>query len=89
MFNYNGKVIYWRPLAALSIRARMVELLAEIKGLKIKEQETPRGGIKVLVVNEAHRPSRRTALAPTLDNPSMPISGIGSAEVRARTAVPE
>jgi len=89
VFCYNGKLIYSKPLAALTIRARMVELIAELKGMKVKEQEKPRSGVKVLILNEAHRPQRRTAPASTLDIPCLPISEIGSAEVRARTAVPE
>ena len=72
VFNYNGKVIYSRPLAALNVRARMVELIADLKGLRVKEQEKPRPGIKVLVVNGAHRPANRTTPAPALDLPSMP-----------------
>ena len=72
VFMYNGKLIYSKPLAALTIRARMVELIAELKGMKVKEQEKPRSGIKVLVLNGAHRPANRTTPAPTLDLPSMP-----------------
>jgi len=34
VFNYNGKLIYSKPLAALKVRARMVELIADLKGLR-------------------------------------------------------
>ena len=72
VFNHNGRLIYSKPLAALGVRARMVELLAEIKGMKVKEQETARGGVKVLIVNGAHRPVRRTA--PAIDVPATEIT---------------
>jgi len=56
VFNYNGKLIYSKPLAALNVRARMVELIAELKGMMVKEQETTRTPIKVLGIDSAHRP---------------------------------
>jgi hypothetical protein len=71
VFNYNGKLIYSKPLAALAIRARVVELIAELKGMKVKEQETPRNPIKVVMIDAAHRPPRPPS-APTLNLPSMP-----------------
>jgi hypothetical protein len=72
VFNQNGKLIYSRPLAALNVRARIVELIADLKGLRVKEQEKPRSGIKVLIVNKAHRPANRSTPAPTLDLPGVP-----------------
>jgi|SRR6516162_4836995 hypothetical protein len=56
VFNHSGKLIYSKPLPALGIRARMVELIAELKGMRVKEQETPRTPIRVVVLNPAHRP---------------------------------
>ena len=55
------KLIYSRPLGALSMRDRMVELIADLKGLRVREPEKPRSGIKVLVVNEGtdHREGLR------------------------------
>jgi len=66
VFNHDGKVIYSKPLPALSIRARMVELLAELKGMKAKGQDTPRTPIRVVVLNPAHRPPK-PALLPAVD----------------------
>jgi len=70
VFCYNGKPIYSRPLPALNVRARMVELIADLKGLRVKEQEKQRSGIKVLIVNEAHRPPNRST--PPIDVSGMP-----------------
>jgi hypothetical protein len=70
VFNHNGKLIYSKPLPALGIRARMVELIAELKGMRVKEQETPRTPIRVVVLDPAHRPPQPPlppAPTPTLD----------------------
>jgi hypothetical protein len=61
VFHHGKRILYSKPLAALSIQARIVELIAELKGMKVKEKEKPGPGIKVLIVNEAHRPRNRTA----------------------------
>jgi len=62
-FHAGKKILYSRPLQALSIQARMVELIAELKGMLVKQQDTPRTPIKVVVLNAAHRPPQPAFLS--------------------------
>jgi hypothetical protein len=70
-FHAGRRILYSKPLQALSIQARMVELIAELKGMRVKEQETPRTPIKVVVLNAAHRPPSKPSLPPAIDIPTM------------------
>jgi hypothetical protein len=58
VFCSNGEIKYSKPVPALPIRARMMELLADIKGLRAKAQESSKQSVTVVVLNPAHRAPR-------------------------------
>jgi hypothetical protein len=61
----DGKWRYSRAMAAVSARNQANRLVAEMKGMIVGEQDKPLQGIKVVVINQAHRPPRdaqRTAI---------------------------
>ena len=62
------RILYSKPLVAWGPRARAAELIANMKGLLVKEQETPGQQIRVVIVNAANRPPRREAI----EIPSVP-----------------
>lgn len=55
---HEGKWRYSKPLAALSTRMQAARLIAEMKGLVLKKQESKASQVRVIIINQAHRPPR-------------------------------
>lgn len=69
------RFIYSKPLPALGIRMQATRLVAEMKGLIVKEQDTPGAQIRVVVINQANRPPRITNTQPIPQIPGLPAPG--------------
>lgn len=68
VFRTEDKIIYSKPLVAWGPRVATNRLVAEMMGLVLKEQEDNRSQIRVVVINQAHRPPR----APIVPIPQIP-----------------
>lgn len=58
VFRSEDKVIYSKPLEDNATRMAATRLVAEMKGMLVKEQDAPGQQVKVIVVNQAYRPRR-------------------------------
>jgi hypothetical protein len=59
VFHDGDEVVYSKPLIAWATRTATNRLVAEMKGMLVKEQEAPRYPIKVIVLDPSHRPPVR------------------------------
>lgn len=57
-FRSEEGIIYSKPLVAWGPRVATNRLVAEMKGLIVREQERPKEGIRVVIINQANRPPR-------------------------------
>jgi len=53
-----GRFVYSKPLVAWGPRVVTNRLVAEMKGLIVKEQKTPERQIRVICINQTNRPPR-------------------------------
>jgi hypothetical protein len=64
VFCSNGQIVYSKPVPALAIRARMIELLADLKGLRTKGLESGKTPVTVVVLNASHRAPKTINVTP-------------------------
>ena len=63
---HEGEWRYSEPLVAHGPRTATNRLVAEMKGMLVKEQDTPNSGVRVIIINQAHRPPRQQITVPRL-----------------------
>jgi hypothetical protein len=56
VFHAGKKVIYSKPMIAWGPRTQTNRLVAEMMGLIVKEQDTPRTPVRILVMDSNNRP---------------------------------
>src|SRR3974377_1333878 len=64
IFCSNGQLLYSESQPALAIQARMVELLADLKGLRTKGLESGKTPVTVVVLNASHRAPKTIDVTP-------------------------
>lgn len=71
VFRSEDEIVYSKPLIAWGPRVSMNRLVAEMKGLVVKEQDTPGAQIRVVVINQANRPPRIINTQPIAQVPGL------------------
>lgn len=71
VFRSEDEIVYSKPLIAWGPRVSMNRLVAEMKGMVIKEQESNAAQIRVVVINQANRPPRVINTQPIAQVPGL------------------